>query len=452
MVNSSKKIPKIAHRGRFWGNVKWQLISVVSQTLLSAILLAITARQLGAVEYGVMSIVLGYVAVVNLLLEPRIQDVAGKEFSNLNQYDGLSVQQKQEIIDLFIVEGICKFLPCVSLILLAPILVKIGNLSSDSSLLIIVAATGAFLTKLGSGLSVGLLRVIGRLDLHTYCAVGDLFIRLLFTVALIKFSMLSVIAYLVVFSFTGILSNAILLMFVARQFEGIGASMKVWKPSEAIQRIQKKRNLIIVNIGLSASDLMNKDLDVTLMSPLISSEQIGNYKMAKNIAMLTLRAIDPFYSAMLPEISRLVAMRNFPGVRLLILKSSIGLLILSLFASFASYALIVLYGDVIIGTGFSTAHKLLPCMLIGVIVGSSFIWAHPLVVALNRADISLKGSLFGSIVGLATFFNLTTSYGALGSSIAWSLTMVSTFVFTALASYFLLRERERQISINYNKE
>ena len=445
---TSETMPNMAQQGRFFHNVKWQLVGSISQASLGALLLTITAKQFGVAGYGVMSIVLGYVAVANLLLEPRIQDVAAKEFWNLNQEDSPLVQYKQYIIDLFIVEVLCKFLVCLGLIVLAPMLAKIGNLSSDSALLIIIAATGAFLTKIGSGLSVGILRVLGRLDLHTYCTGGELVFRLIVTLAFINFGTLSVLTYVIVFSVSGIVSNAIIWIFVVKQFDEIASSLKAWEPSAAVQRIRKKRNLILVNIGLSASDLMNRDLDVTLMSPMLSSDQVGLYKMAKNIAMLSWRAVDPFYTAILPELSRLVAIRHYPAIRRLILRIFIGLLILSLFASLVSYTLIVVYGDAILGNAFSNAQKLLPWMFVGVIIGASLIWGHPLVVALNRPDISLKGSLLGSIFGLAVFFNLTNSYGAIGSSIAWSLTLVITFAFTASASCYLLREQERVNCMN----
>ena len=430
-----------AQIGTFRRNVKWQLIGSATQLLLGGLLLLITGKQLGAGGFGALSIVLGYVTVANLLLEPRMQDVAAKQFWNINHVTANLNLQRQYFIDLLVVEVLCKLSICIALVLLAPTLAKIGNMESTATLLIVVAALGSFLSKLGAGLSIGVLRVLGRTDLNTLCGTLELVLRLLLTLALIAFGKLTILGYVVAIAISGVISNMALWMMVAKQFEGIDAKVGEWKFADGMRRLLENRRLLFSNLGLSVSDLMNKDLDITLIAPLMSNDQVGVYKMSKNIVLLTWRAVDPFYLALMPEVNRLVETKAIGEVRRLISSSTIGLLGLSIVVSLLSYSLVLLFGDVALGAAYSTVPVLLPWMFLGIITSAPLVWGHPLAVALNRGDVALKGSLFGSIIGLVTFLALTPVYGAQGAGMAWTLTFLLNFVFTATVSYSLLDKR-----------
>jgi O-antigen/teichoic acid export membrane protein len=432
----------ISQKGAFRRNVKWQLVGSASQAVLSGLLLLLMGRELGTSGFGVFSIVMGYVYVANLLFEPRIQDVAAKQFWDLNRDDS-SGRHSPHFVDLFAVETTGKLLPFIALILLSSVLASIGNLPSGASVLIMIAAAGVYLSKLGNGLSVGLLRVLGRSDLNTFCATGELALRLLLTLALIAFSELTVFACVLVLCFSGIVSNSVQWVLTAKQFEGIGAAFQEWTLAAALKRLRKRRRLLLSNMGLSASDLMNKDLDITLLSPLLPSEQIGIYKMAKNITLLTWRAVDPFYLALMPEMSRLVAIGNFAGVKRLLVKTSIGLLGWAAGLSLVSYVLLVCFGDTVLGTGYANIPKLMPLMLIGIVFSAPLVWGHPLAVALNRADIALAGSLFGSVIGLIAFLVFPPMYGLYGAAGAWTLTFLISFTFTSAVTYHFFRGRAR---------
>jgi len=432
-------MPETVQSGTFRRNVKWQFVGSASQALLSGLLLLLMGRELGARGFGVFSIVMGFVYVANLLLEPRIQDVAAKLFWDLNRDDATRSHHSQCFIDLFVIEALGKLLPCIALVLLAPLLADVGNLYSGANLLIMIAAIGTYLSKLGYGLSVGLLRVLGRSDLYAYCATSELVLRLLLTLALIWFAELTILGCVVVLCISGIVSNTVQWLLVVKQFEGIGASLREWKPAAAIGRLRENRRLLLSNLGLSASDLMNKDLDITLIAPLMSPDQVGMYKMAKNITLLSWRAIDPFYLALMPEVNRLVAMSNFAGVKRLLTKSSIGLLGLAVGLSLVTYVLLVLFGDVVLGVAYSKVPKLMPWMLVGIVASAPLVWGHPLAVALNRADIAFTGSLLGSVIGFFAFLLLTPAYGTYGAGVAWTLTFLLNFTFTAVVSLRLLQ-------------
>jgi O-antigen/teichoic acid export membrane protein len=429
--------------GTFRRNVSWLLVGSAGQALLSGLVLLVMGRELEPSGFGVFSVVMGFVYVANLLLEPRIQDVAAKQFWDFDRDDATRIHHSRHFVDFFALEATGKLAPCLALVVLAPLLEKASNLPAGTHTLIVIAAVGTYFSKLGWGLSVGLLRVLGRSDLYTYCATGELLLRLLITVLLVRLSDLTVLGCIAAVCLAGMVSNALQWILTARHLKGIGAALLEWTPSGAFRRLRENRRLLLSNLGLSASDLMNRDLDVVLISPLLRADQVGMYKMAKNIALLTWRAIDPFYLALMPEANRLVSTGNFAGVNRLLARTSSGLFFLALGLSAASLALVVRFGDVVLGTAFSEVPKVMPLMLLGIVSCAPLVWGHPLSVALNRADFAVAGSFLGTVIGLIAFYFLTPRYGAYGAGIAWTLALMSHFVFTSGMSFRLLRKRAR---------
>jgi len=433
------------HAQTFRRNVTWQFVGSASQTLLSCLILLLMGRKLNAQGFGEFSIVMAFVYVANLLTEPRMQDVAARQFWNLGRDDAARNNQREFFVDLFAFEAVSKLLPCAALILLSRPLANMAHLPPEVATLIIFSAVGTYFAKLGYGLSMGVLRVLGRSDQFTYCATGELLLRLLLMLALVGFAELTVTNSIVALCLAGIISNALQLGLAARQLGSLKATLRSWRPAVSLARVRQHRRTLLSNIGLSASDLMNKDLDITLLSPMMPSEQIGVYKMAKTIALLTWRAVDPFYIALMPELNRLISMREYARTRQLLYHSSFGLAALAIGLSLAAFVSLAYLGDALLGPAFTDAPGIMVWMLIGVVASAPFVWGHPLAVALNRADVAFVGSLLGSALGLCAFLALTPALGRHGAAIAWTLTLVFGFMFTSMVALRLLKHHKVNI-------
>lgn len=427
------------HVETFKRNVTWQFVGSASQTLLSGLILLLMGRRLGAAGFGEFSIVMGFVLVANLLIEPRMQDVAARQFWNLGGDNAARNNHREFFVDLFAFEALSKLLPCAALILVSRPLANMAHLPAETATLIIVGAVGTYFAKLGYGLSVGVLRVLGRSDQFTYCATGELLLRLLLMLLLAGFSQLTVANCVVAQCLAGIVSNTLQLGLAARQLGSLGTTLRSWQPAASLARLRQHRRTLLSNIGLSASDLMNKDLDITLLAPMMPSEQVGVYKMAKNIALLTWRAVDPFYIALMPELNRLISMRNYAGTTRLLYRSSFGLAALAIGFSLCAYAALACLGETLLGPAFAAAPGIMAWMLIGVVASAPLVWGHPLAVALNRADVAFIGSLLGSALGLGAFLALAPKFGVHGAAIAWTLTFLPGFTFTSVVSLRLLK-------------
>ena len=428
-------MPKASgHTSTYRRNVAWLFMGSTSQAALGGVALLLLGRLLGAERFGGYSVIMGFVYVANLLVEPRMQDVAARQFSGLAAGGPTDEDHRNAFLDLLLLEIFAKLLPCAGLLFLSAILASAGHLPQDASVLICVAATGYLASRVGWGLSTGLLRVLGRTQVLVYCNTGELLLRIPGILLLGYTGHLSIGTTIGLLSLTGMLANALQLAVAIREARITGACCRRWRHAGLLSRLSVHRRLVLSNIGLSASDLMNKDLDVTLLAPILPAAEIGIYKMAKNVALLTWRAVDPVYLALMPEINRLVCLADYGSVRRLIRRSAAGLAALSLALSAIAFVGFQFLGQTVLGVGFAQVPAIMLPMLAGVCLGAPLVWGHPLAVAFNRAEIAFLGSLTGSLIGLITFLILAPRYGTQGAALAWSVTFVPGFALTAAAS------------------
>lgn len=414
-----------------------------AQALLGGAYLLVLGRALGPTEFGVFSVVTALISVAGLLLEMRIQDVVARDLCNVTVGDDPSGQDGSKLIDLFVLEAVGRSVSVIGLVMLAPSLARLSNLPPDAHWLIGLAAAGFLLSKTGTGVSTGLLRVLGRTDLIAACMSADWGLRLLLTILLALLGTLSIINALWVALAVGGICNAAQVLLAAGEFEKRVARLSPakWSLFTAVDRLRHDGRLIAANLGVSASDLMAKDLDVAMISSFMAADKVGLYKMAKSLVQVIWRAIDPFYLAIMPEVQRLWTAREFVALKRLLAKTSRRLLVLSVALVAVGCALVWLFGNRVLGAGYEQMPSLMLLMSVWVIFCAPFVWGHPLAVAINRPELAVAGSLLGSVSGVAAFLTLTPRFGLTGAACAWVITLLTGFFFTAGSALLLAKPR-----------
>lgn len=233
----------------FRRNVSWQLVGTASQAVLGGLLLLVLGRSLRSTGFGQFSIVLSFITVANLLMEPPMQDVAARVFWNLESEPATRTTHRESFVDLVAFESVVKILPMLAVILLCWPLAHLANLPVDSALLIAIAAAGNYLAKVGYGVSTGVLRVLGYSDQFTYCGSGELLARLVVFLVLAWFGLLTVTAAVITLSITLMLSNFAQMWLAMRHMDGLGDALPRWRARAAPGRLRPYRRLLLSNIG-----------------------------------------------------------------------------------------------------------------------------------------------------------------------------------------------------------
>lgn len=429
---------------RFAKNIKWQFVANAGQALLGGAYLLLLGRLLGPHEFGVLSSIMALATVAGLLFEMRLQDVVAKNLSMIEDGPLPSKSPSGFLINLLILETASRVLPVVGLIALAPALAPAIQLPPDRSAIIAVAAIGFLLGKTGNGVSTGLLRVFGRTDVIALCVTIDWFLRLFLILVLALSTELSVTSALWISLASGALCNVLqgsmaLRIFIAK----VGTfDLATWSAATFWRELRKEWRLVSANLGVSASDLMAKDLDIAIISSLLPAEKVGLYKMAKSMVQMMWRAIDPFYLALMPEVQRLWLSGEHAQLRTMLIKMSRRLMIFAFILAFAGSSLVWAFADLLLGPGYQPLASLVLLMSGWVVLCAPLVWGHPLAVAIDRPELAVVGSLIGSAIGFSMLVILTPHIGLTGAAVAWAATLISSVGFTAAAAAWFAARKQ----------
>lgn len=451
MAVSAEPPAAAASRRRFARNIRWQFVANGGQALLGGCYLVALARFLGPTDFGVFSAVMALVSVVGLLLEMRLQEVVARDFCHLDDETPSNSPHAHHLVDLFVLETFSRALPALTLIALSAPLAHSINLAPKSSELLALAAGGFLLSKSGSSVSTGLLRVLGRTDIIACCITADWGLRLVISVIFALAWHFDVSLALWIALVAGMLCNVTQVILACREFASRiePISLAGWTVGAALVRLRGGRRLIASNLGVSASDLMAKDLDIAMISSVLSADKVGLYKMAKSFVQVLWRAIDPFYIAIMPEVQKLWQRGEKARLAKLLRKTSIRLFLLAIVLVVVGNGAVALLGSRVLGTEFADVPRLMMVMSVWLFVCAPLIWGLPLAVAINRPELSVGGSVLGLAIGLAAFTTLTPAIGLTGAALAWNATLVSGFLFTTGMSVWIARYKQpAKISLN----
>lgn len=432
-----------ASQRRFARNIRWQFVANGSHALLGGAYLIALGRFLGPAEFGVFSAVMALVSVLGLLLEMRLQEVVARDFCHADSGQAADTPESMRLVDLLMLEAASRLLPAAVMVLLAGLLARWVQVPPQSAGLIALAAAGFVLQKAGNSVSNGLLRVLGRTDLIAACVASDWALRLALSATLALAWHLDVAGALWVALAIGGLCNGAQVALACREYKARFSplSLQGWTPRGAMRRLRGARRLIAANLGVSGSDLMAKDLDVALISSMLSADKVGLYKMAKSFVQVLWRAVDPFYLAVMPEVQKLWQSGETSALAQLLRKTSLRLLLLAIALVVAASLTLQFLGQTLLGPGYAGVANLMLVMSGWVLVCAPLIWGIPLAVAINRPELSVGGSLAGLCVGLAAFSMLTPTMGLEGAALAWNATLVTGFVFTTGSAIWFAKQK-----------
>ncbi len=428
---------------KFAKNLRWQFVANGAQALLGGIYLIFLGRTLGAANFGIFSVITAVVTVAGALLELRIQDVVARSLGAEVSWEGKSFKYRNKLVDLFALEFVSRLIPAAAVILLAVWLQNLSKLPAGASESIMIAALGFFLSKTGNGVSTGLLRVLGRTDLLALCSTSDWALRLVFTWLLSLSLFFSINSVLWIAVAASAICNFAQVGLAVYEFHKQAKSTiePTWFANGFGQRMRSELRLLLANWGLSVSDLMAKDLDITLISATLPHETIGLYKMAKSLVQVIWRAIDPVYLAVMPEIQKLWQTEQYKELKQLLTKLTWALGLLSVVLIVGVFAAVSFFYEAVLGAGYAGLPAIMGLMSVWIVLCGPLIWGLPLLVATNRPEWAVIASLSGSAVGFLAFTLLTPHYGLTGAALAWIATLVVGAIVTTGSAVWFARDK-----------
>ncbi len=419
--------------------------------MISAVMGIVTANLLGAMGFGILGVITGFVSDVNRLLSFRMSDVVVR-------YIGEALEQKnnEKAAALFkaaaLIEGSTSLVAFGLLALLAPI----GALyfAKDAALQPLFLLYGvSILANLIYETSTGFLQVTGHFRTQ---ALINLVQSVLVALVIVWISLNHgglvevLIAYLLGKLIIGLGPAAAALFWLPRT---LGKSW--WRAP--LSHLPPWREL--TGFGLSTNfsatiNLIARDSEAPWVSLFFGPQIAGYYRIALQLINLMVLPINPLISTSYPEIARAWAARRFADLAYLLRRVSLvagawtaavaaGLLLFGPQLLFSPW---VFFGHTfhLYDQEYLPAYPILLILLIGYGAANILFWNRPLLLAQGRANLALRVGFWAMLAKLSLGIVLLPRTNALveaGLLSAYFLFSVGWMVYSGLARL----EKERKI-------
>ena len=427
----------------FIKNIKWLGAGNIIQVGLSAVYFLLLAAFLSVNDFGFYSVIVGLAGLVGMLTEVRLQDVVSKNFWPLSEE--LEPNQKQtlskDIVSLYTFDFLVKLiLPCA-----IPVVIyfysKHSELPDSSYLSFGIVFTSFYFMKVGSQINIAILRIFERPKLLAGSVVIELLVRLSLISIIYSIGHLSLEAVIIIFCVTGILLNMVQFFWVYRLLKKKEIFLKYTGIRDLKLSLKKFKNLMIVNYGVSLSHLMNHDLDIAILPFVTSVEKIAVYKMAKNVAGLAWKLVDPINLVFLPKASMLMDRQEYRRLKELTIKSMFISFLVVLIANVGLSLILFISASKIESLGYLGLFSLFSVMAIAVTICSLLSIGHSLLIVQDKAKLTVYAAIVSTISGTITLVFLTEYLGIIGAAIAWSSSLVIVILGPGIYAYRLLGRR-----------
>lgn len=416
-----------------------------SNTLASVLELAqvvVLTRLLVPARYGELSLVLAAVNLVNQFLDVRVREMTvkfGAEFFSKGDHRLAALLKLSYLIDVVI--GVLSFLvvtaiaPWVanhilhkpeltSLIELYSLTLIVATLKGTNNSILLVLDKFRWISSYGVAMPAIELVLVGAAAFF-FGQVHAVLLALVF-MELVRLGVSTVLA-----------TKALVAHYRLRDI--LLARLSLLKAL----RPEITRMLIHTNF-MAYFRMVNTKVDVMILGAFRPSAEVALYKLARALATVVVRFSDPFFSAILPDLSRLYADGRINEYKAL-LKRCMGSMSLIMFCSAMAVTLFSNFAvNIVSGKAYSDAGPLLAVGIWGFAIGGAFFWTWPAAVSIGRADFGTKVGVVVVAVQLSLALTLVPRYGAMGNIIA----LVAAYVVgQPLLALLVSREVSRKVDL-----
>ncbi|XMB85732.1 oligosaccharide flippase family protein [Mycoplasmatota bacterium WC44] len=409
--NNDEKLKKIAKNVMilFFGDFTASVFGILS--------MVITVKILGLEEYGWLVLVQTYVFIIDSLMNFQ-------SWTALIKYGAGALNNKdKKLFENYIVHG---FILDICTAILGTIVAftasdLIGKLLNwDETIIMAVKIYSFSIFSHISGTPIGILRLLGKYKLFTFHKMG---------ISIIKFVILSISLFtgvdfysiLIISLFIDILSNLILLMISIYVLykNGIRAfNLRAFKLNYKFIKFSILNNLT------TSIDIPVKQMDVFIISTVLSFELISVYKIFKNITNIFSRVANQIYQVVFPELALFIAKREYKNAIKITIKITsliliVGIPITILVSATSKWWLLIIF-DETVSSYWVTFSLLLTIRMIS----SALIAIHPLFIALGYVKQNLYIVGFANVIYLFSAWFLGINFGLNGLAIAFGLQLI----------------------------
>lgn len=401
---------------RLFGNAGVLFSGNVAAAALGLASLALTARGLGAEQFGTLVLVTAYVAIVDGLVNfqswQAVIRFGAQALERQNKPDFHALVKFGSLLDF----GTAA-LGAVSAAAAATIIARLQGWDAHvSQLAAIYSVTILFHV---AGTPTAILRLFDRFALTAYQNVVAAVIKLV-GVALVYVAGGGIVAYLVVWAVTDIAGKMLLVVMAwtelrRRGYSGIHRT-KINAMSVRFPGIWSFVWLTNVNASLR---LVSRELDIIIVYTFLGSAAVGMYKVAKQFARVIQKSVDPLYQAIYPDLAKLFAQKAMAELVQFATRAAAiaAAFALTVWAGFAVLGEPILLATV--GSEYTAARGVMVWYMLAIVIAAAGFPLQPIMLSIGRPDTSFWIHLTTTLIYVICLVTLLPSVGLVGAGIAY---------------------------------
>ncbi len=416
-------------------NVSWLFVAKSVPSAANVLEMIILARVLGLELFGLLTLVIAYVKIVNSLLDFRIWESVVKyvgEFMEKKETDHvLSMIKFSYIVDF--ITGLVAFVTCI---LLAGFANEVFIKSPDGFDLILIFSFSLVVGTVNST-SEALFRVFDRFKAIVFVQSAKAAFKLgsVLAALYLGYGIRGVlVAYVVVSFFEFVLTQIV----VNRMLKDRGLDSWFFSRVGLLSHRMREIMWFLLNTSFNGTlKIANEgNVAVLILGYFFGSGAAGLYKVARSIIKVVGRITDPLYEAIFPKLvslSTLNLYHRFAEILRFSLKSLLKLVTPVL-------VIVLLFTEQIIGLVFGgqyvPASDTMRVLAVAVLFAGGTFWLMPMLLAIGRPGLRTAVSTFKVLFYVVLLLVLVPRYSYLGAGVAY---LIVEFIHFVVAVYLAKR-------------
>lgn len=415
-------------------NASWLFCGGTARSVLAGLETILLARFLGLELFGVFSIIIAYVKLLNNLFDFRVWETTvkyvGEYWESSQKEKTKSVIKFSYSIDLF--TGVAAFLISIAL-------AKTANdyfINTSEGFTYIVIYSISLLVSTANTTSDSILRVFNRFSSIALTTSSEVFTRVLL-VSIVLFAGYSIKAVLICYVIANLSGFIVRQVIVNRTLSANGLGGWISSGFGIIRYRLREISWFLMNTSIMGTLKMANESYIALLALgyFVGKDAAGLYKVARSIVKAMARFVDPVYETIYPTLVSLKEQRSvekFTGV----LKYS-----LSTMMKFAIPVgvIVIIFADYIIGVFFGTqyipASNVMRVLTVAILINHLTFWINPALLAVGKPGKRSILEILTTVVYLISLMALVQQMSMMGAAIAFLIACV----FKSLMALYLLR-------------
>lgn len=405
-------------RKKLFMNASWLFGGKTASGIFSAIQTVVIARILGVSDYGLLSLVLAYVAVLNMFFDLKVWETATKyigTYWETGEHDKARSMIKLSYI-LDIGSGVVAFIIAI----LSAKLISTYIIHSPQAYVFIWIYSISLFVDTANSTSDAILRVFDRFKNIAFINSFQKFFRLIVVVALL---------------YSGLGIKGVLYGFILASF--VGFCVRMWLVMKTLKHndlqgwLSADISLIrdqwkgiawfLGNTSFIATLKTGNEryLGILILGYFAGKDAVAFYKIASSVASVVNRIVDPIYEAIYPELVKLASSNAIEDFKNMIKSTTKSLVLIIIPIG----VIIIIFAEPIIslvfGKDYVPATSALRILAAAVLIIRCTFWINPALLSMGRPGLRTIMGVISTFIYLVLMFLLVPGYSYMGAAFAF---------------------------------